>query len=605
MAYKRLDEFIVRLEEAGEIIRIKTPVSADLEITEITDRVSKLPHARNKALLFENVEGSRFPLVVNLYGNPQRAAWAFGVDDLDELNTRLGKLIDLKLPKGMGAMMSRAGEMLGALRSVGLGPSRVKKAPCQEVVITENPDVNIFPILKCWPHDGGKYITLTSVITRDPITETRNVGMYRVQVYDGQTLGLHWQRHKGGKDHQESGKEIQRQQIPVAIVLGGDPASMWCGSAPLPPGIDEYLLAGWLRGRPVEFVPCVSQELEVPADAEIVIEGWFDPNEHRIEGPFGDHTGFYTPPDLFPVMHVTAITHRADAIYPTTIVGKPPMEDVWMGKATERLFLPLMKLFMGEIVDVNMPPEGVFHNLVIVSIKKKYPGHAQKVMYGLWGLGLMMLAKGIVVVDAGVDVQDVAAVAREVLNNVNWQRDVTVVDGPVDQLDHSSIQDSYGGKIGVDATRSTLPEFSQPFAPPAPIPAEAVTKLVGECWRETHQTLIIALDKARMTPKAAIEALWQHCPDYNLVIVDADVDVNNLSDVAWRALGNVDWRRDIAIQRSIDHFAPADAPRAHIGIDASSKGAAEGHPRGWPEEIAMSPEIVERVTQKWKSYGIK
>lgn len=606
MAYKRLDEFIVRLEQAGEIIRIKTPVSAELEITEITDRVSKLPHNKNKALLFENVEGSKFPLAINLFGNPRRAAWAMGVDDLDELNQRLGKLIDLKLPKGMSAMMGRAGEVFSALRSVGLGPSKVKKSPVQEVVITENPDVNILPILKCWPNDGGKYITMTSVITRDPSSGIRNVGMYRVQVYDGQTLGLHWQRHKGGKEHQESGKDVQRQQIPVAIVLGGDPAEMWCGSAPLPPNVDEYLLAGWLRGRPVEFVKCVSQDLEVPADAEIVIEGWFDPNEHRTEGPFGDHTGFYTPPDLFPVMHVTAITHRADAIYPTTIVGKPPMEDVWMGKATERLFLPLMKLFMGEIVDVNMPPEGVFHNLVIVSIKKRFPGHAQKVMYGLWGLGLMMLTKGFIIVDAEVDVQDLNAVAQEIINNVDWQRDVTIVDGAVDQLDHSAIQDSYGGKIGLDATRSTKAEFLTPFPTPAPIPNDAVNALVGQNWRETHGTLLVALDKTQQTPKAAMRALWEICPDYNIVILDHDVDVNNLSDVAWRTLGNVDWRRDSEISTgAIDHYAPADSKRGHIGIDATSKNAADGHPRGWPEELFMSPEIVERVDQKWKSYGIK
>lgn len=605
MTYKRLDEFIVRLEEAKEIIRISTPVSAELEITEITDRVSKLPHAKNKALLFENVEGSKFPLAINLMGNPRRAAWALGVDDLDELNQRLGKLIDLKLPKGMGAMMSRAGDVFSALRSVGLGPSKVKKAPCQEVVITENPDVNILPILKCWPNDGGKYITMTSVITRDPASGIRNVGMYRIQVYDGQHLGLHWQRHKGGKEHQESGKDVQRQQIPVAIVLGGDPAEMWCGSAPLPPNVDEYLLAGWLRGKPVEFVKCVSQDLEVPADAEIIIEGWFDPNEHRIEGPFGDHTGFYTPRDLFPVMHVTAITHRTDAIYPTTIVGKPPMEDVWMGKATERLFLPLMKLFMGEIVDVNMPPEGVFHNLVIVSIKKRFPGHAQKVMYGLWGLGLMMLTKGFIIVDGEVDVQNLEAVANEIINNVDWRRDITVVDGAVDQLDHSSIQDSYGGKIGLDATRSTKPEFMTPFPPLALIPAAEVNALVGEKWRETHGFLLVALDKTQLKPHDAMRALWKLCPDYNIVLLDAEVDLSNLSDVAWRTLGNVDWHRDIEILGEINHYAPADDKRGHIGIDATRKDAADGHPRGWPEEVAMSPEIIERVNQKWKSYGIK
>ncbi|MCB9453493.1 MAG: menaquinone biosynthesis decarboxylase [Anaerolineaceae bacterium] len=604
MTYRRLDEFIIRLEEAGEIVRIASPVSAELEITEITDRISKLPHDKNKALLFENVEGSRFPLAINLYGNPRRAAWALGVDDLDELNQRLGKLIDLKLPKGFGAMMNRAGEMLGALRSVGLGPSVTKKAPVQDVVITENPDVNIFPILKCWPDDGGKYITLTSVITREPGTGIRNVGMYRIQVYDGQTLGLHWQRHKGGKEHQESGKVLGQERVPVAIVLGGDPAAMWCGSAPLPPNVDEYLLAGWLRSKPVEFVKCVSQDLEVPADAEIVIEGWFDPNEHRTEGPFGDHTGFYTPPDLFPVMHVTAITHREDAIYPTTIVGKPPQEDVWMGKATERLFLPLMKLFMGEIVDVNMPPEGVFHNLVVVSIKKKYPGHAQKIMYGLWGLGLMMLTKGFVVVDDDVDVQNMAEVTARVLETVDWRRDVTVVDGAVDQLDHAAIFDSYGGKMGVDATRK--PE-RPPFVAPVALLAEQITALVGEKWTESHQTIIVALDKGQHQPKATMRVLWEVAPDYNIVIVDDFVDVHNLSDVAWRALGNVDWRRDIEIKGGPvnPYDTTNDQPRGQIGLDATCKTAEDGYPRGWPQEVAMSPEIVALVDQKWKDYGIK
>jgi 4-hydroxy-3-polyprenylbenzoate decarboxylase len=604
MAYSRLSEFIQRLEQAGELIRIQAPVSSELEITEITDRISKLPAHQNKALLFENVEGSRFPLVINLYGGPRRMAWAMGVDDLEELNHRLAKLIDLKLPKGMGPMLRRGLDVFDALRRVGLGPSRVKTAPVQEVVITENPDVNIIPVLKCWPHDGGKYITLTSVITRDPNTGTRNVGMYRVQVYDGQTLGLHWQRHKGGKEHQEAGKERQQQRIPVAVVLGGDPAAMWCGSAPLPPGIDEFLLANWLRGKPTPFVKCVTQDLEVPANAEFVIEGWFDPNEHRMEGPFGDHTGFYTPPDLFPVMHVTAITHRRDAIYPTTIVGKPPQEDLWLGKATERLFLPLMKLFMGEIVDYAMPAEGVFHNLVIVSIRKRFPGHAQKIMYGLWGLGLMMLTKGFIIVDAEVNVHDLEAVAREVVNNVDWHYDVTIVDGPVDQLDHSSIQDSYGGKIGVDATRSTQPEFNQPFPPLNPLPADQITALVGDRWRETHGALIVALDKQRLTPKDAMRRLWEICPDRSLILVDAFVDPTNLSDVAWRALGNTDWRRDIDILGGIDHFADAGNPRGQIGIDATIKTAADGHPRGWPEEIAMSPEIVERVTRRWTEYGL-
>jgi 4-hydroxy-3-polyprenylbenzoate decarboxylase len=602
MAYKDLRDFIERLETAGELIRISTPVSSELEITEITDRISKRPHDQNKALLFENVEGSAFPLVINLMGNPRRAAWALGAEDLDELNVRLGKLIDPKLPKGFAAMMNRAADMMGALKSIGLGPSTTKNAPCQEVVISEKPDVNIFPILKCWPDDGGKYITLTSVITREPGTGIRNVGMYRVQVYDGQTLGLHWQRHKGGKEHQESGKTAGQQKVPVAIVLGGDPAQMWCGSAPLPPNIDEYLLAGWLRGKPVQFVKCVSQDLEVPADAEIVIEGWFDPNEHRMEGPFGDHTGFYTPPDLFPVMHVTAITHRKEAIYPTTIVGKPPQEDVWMGKATERLFLPLMKLFMGEIRDVNMPAEGVFHNLVIVSIRKRFPGHAQKVMYGLWGLGLMMLAKGIIVVDDDVDVQDVEAVARRVAQTVDWRRDMTIVDGAVDQLDHSSILDSYGGKIGIDALKKADRAYTP--APLTDAQRGEINALVSKWTIWGDALLIVAADKTQHKPHDLMRKLWQITSSHSIAVMDVDVDVNNLSEVGWRVLGNVDWRRDALFSAGeIDHYETRpDALCGQIGVDATRKDTADGHPRGWPDEIFMSPEIVAKVDQRWGEY---
>ncbi|MCI0395505.1 MAG: menaquinone biosynthesis decarboxylase, partial [Chloroflexi bacterium] len=432
--------------------RIQAPVSRDLEITEITDRVSKGPADKNKALLFENVSGFDMPVLINAFGTEKRMAIALGVNCLEELPHNLANLIDMKLPEGMGAAIGRATELLGALRAVGLKPNRVRNGECQEVVHTDDASLEMLPVLQCWPDDGGRYITLMQVITRDPQTNQRNVGMYRVQLFDGKTAAMHWQRHKGGAEHERLARELNKALIPAAIVLGGDPAQMWCASAPLPPGIDEYLLAGWLRGKPVQFVECVTQPLEAPADAEIVIEGYVDPNDQRLEGPFGDHTGFYTPADYFPTFHVTAITHRQNPIYPTTIVGKPPMEDYWMGKATERLFLPLMRLFQGEIVDVNMPAEGVFHNLIIVSIKKRFPGHPFKVCYGLWGLGLMMLTKCIVIVDHDVDVHNLSEVAWRVLGNVDWKRDVVAVDGPVDQLDHSAMRDSFGGKIGIDAT---------------------------------------------------------------------------------------------------------------------------------------------------------
>jgi 4-hydroxy-3-polyprenylbenzoate decarboxylase len=485
MAFSNLSEFIALLEERGHLKRITTGVDPELEITEITDRVSKGPLEKNAALLFENVEGSDFPVLINSLGHPERMAWALGVEDLEELNQRLAAIIDLRLPQGLGAALSRAGDMLGALRAVGLKPNIVKKAPVQQEVYTGD-DVNLekLPILKCWPQDGGRFITLPTVISRDPVTNARNVGMYRLQVRDQRTLGMHWQIHKGGAEHTRVAQETGVEGIPVAVSLGGDPAVMWCGSAPLPPGVDEFLLAGWLRNKPVELVKCITQPIEAPANAEFVIEGYVDPTERAPEGPFGDHTGYYTPVDDYPVLHVTAITHRQSPTYPTTIVGIPPMEDYWMGKATERLFLPLMRLFMGEIVDVNMPPEGVFHNLVLVSIKKRFPGHARKVINGLWGLGLMMLAKCIIVFDADVDVQNVSQAMFHALNNVDWARDVVIQEGPTDALDHASYRFAFGGKIGVDATRKLPGEGYARGWPDLIQMSPEVKARVDELWEE-------------------------------------------------------------------------------------------------------------------------
>lgn len=457
MTFRDVRAFIQFLEKRGQIIRVKTPVSAYLEITEITDRVSKLPDAQNKALLFEHVLGApdgefSMPVLINAFGSAQRMAWALGVEDLSDLSQRLGRLIDPRLPSGLGEALSRGQDLWGALTSVGLHPRRVRSGPVQEVVETEHPSLMDLPILQCWPKDGGRFITLPQVITRSPQTGVRNVGMYRLQVADERTLLVHWQRHKGGAEHEQRARQIHQTRIPAAVVLGGDPASMWCASAPLPPEIDEYLLAGYLRGQPVAFVPCITQPLEVPAYAEIVIEGYVDLTDYRDEGPFGDHTGYYTPVERFPAMHVTAITRRKQPIYPATVVGVPPMEDVWMGKATERLFLPLIRMVMPEVVDVNMPAEGVFHNLVIVSVQKRFPGHARKVMHGLWGLGLLTLAKTILVVDEWVDVQNLSQVAWQALGNVDWSRDLVLSSGPVDQLDHASYSALFGGKMGVDAT---------------------------------------------------------------------------------------------------------------------------------------------------------
>ncbi len=483
MAYQNLQAFIDKLEKAGELHRITVPVDPYLEITEITDRISKGAAAHNKALLFERVKGSDMPVLINALGNEKRMAMALGVGELDDLRHNLAHLLDPKLPRGLRPTLSRAGEMLGALRSIGLKPRIVGNAPVQEVVKTgDNATLDGIPILTCWPADGGPYITMPTVISRDPLTQVRNVGMYRLQVYDNHTVGMHWQLHKGGAEHERVAREMGKEQIPVAVSLGGDPAIMWSGSAPLPPNVDEFLLAGWLRGKPVELTRCISQPLEVPAHAEIVIEGYVDPAESRLEGPFGDHTGFYTPPDHYPVLHITAITHRRRPVYPATVVGKPPMEDYWMGKATERLFLPLMQLFMGEIVDVNMPAAGVFHNLIFVSIKKRYPGHARKVINGLWGLGLMMLTKAIVIVDEDVDVQNPDEAYFHLFGNVDWSRDVIIQDGPVDALDHASYNFAFGGRIGIDATRKLPGEgYTRGWPDPIEMSAE-IKERVARRW---------------------------------------------------------------------------------------------------------------------------
>jgi 4-hydroxy-3-polyprenylbenzoate decarboxylase len=449
-SYKDLREFIAYLDRRGQLRRIAAPVSCDLEITEIADRVSKSRDA-NYALLFENVRGHHMPVLINAMGTRERMAWALGLRDLDELRERMSSLVRPEVPAGLLEKAQKLGELSEVLR---YRPKTVGGGPCQEVVLTgEQVDLGRLPILRCWPEDGGRYITLPMVISRDPERGTRNVGMYRIQVYDRNTCGMHWQIHKGGTEHQRRALEAGSPRMEVAVALGGSPASIYAGSAPLPPGIDEIMFAGWLGHDRVEMVKCKTIDLEAPAHAEIVLEGWVDPAEKRLEGPFGDHTGYYSLPDLYPVFHVQAITMRRRPIYPTTIVGVPPQEDYWLGKATERLFLPLMQLVVPEIVDVNMPAEGVFHNLVIVSIRKRFPGQARKVMYALWGLMLLSLSKYIWVVDEDVDVQNMSEVLFHVTSNTDPRRDSVIVEGPLDALDHATDKFAYGAKMGLDATR--------------------------------------------------------------------------------------------------------------------------------------------------------
>jgi 4-hydroxy-3-polyprenylbenzoate decarboxylase len=477
MPWRDLGEFVAHLEKYDRLRRISVPVSRDLEITEITDRVSKSAGATNVALLFERVEGFTIPVLVNAFGSEERMAWALGVERLDELGERLARLLDLRVPGTFAERLRKLGSLIDVARSA---PRTVADAPCQEVVETADPSLAALPILTCWPGDGGRYVTLPAVFTRDPRTGSRNVGMYRLQVFDERTLGMHWQTHKGGAEHER----LAAGRMPVAIALGGDPALIYAASAPLPPGIDEVVFAGWLRGAGVEMVRCRTVDLEVPAQSEIVLEGWVDPTERRVEGPFGDHTGYYSLAREYPVFHLTALTRRARPLYPTTIVGRPPQEDYWLGKATERLFLPVIRLMLPEVVDLNMPAEGVFHNLVIVSIRKRYPGQARKVMQALWGMGLMMLAKTIVVVSEHVDVHDLSEVAWRATGNIDPRRDLMILEGPMDDLDHAALRHRFGGKLGVDATeKGALDDVAQPW-PDEIVMSEEVRARVTRRWKD-------------------------------------------------------------------------------------------------------------------------
>ncbi len=481
-----LSQFLAQLDEAGELVRITHPVSVDLELCEIADRVMKKPGG-GEALLFEHVllrDGTRseFPVGINLFGSMRRMSISLGVEQLDDIGARITELLELtKPPEGILGKLA----LLPRLLEVAKFPPRVRGGapPCRQVV-WQGDEVNLdrLPIIRCWPEDGGPYITFPMVITRDPLRGIRNVGMYRIQQLSRNTVAMHWQRHKVGAAHWREMAE-KGEVMPVCIALGADPPSMYSASAPLPPTVDEFVFAGFLRKKPVSLTKALTCDLEVPAEADFVLEGYIDPRQPLVmEGPFGDHTGFYSLADLYPLVHITAITMRDKPVLPTTIVGRPPMEDFYLGHATERIFLPLLRLTIPEIVDYHMPAEGIFHNLVFVSIDKHYPGQAYKVMNALWGQGLMSLAKLIVVVDRTVNVRDPQEAWWVALNNIDPERDVRFTMGPVDVLDHASRTFTYGSKMGIDATRK-LPEEGFNRQWPAVIEMDAATRRrVDEMW---------------------------------------------------------------------------------------------------------------------------
>jgi len=528
LAYDDLRDWIAALDRAGELKKIRTEVDPILEIAEITDRVSKNVWGRvsdparpgearqpgGPTLLFQNIKGHPgAQVLINQFGSARRMNLALEVDKLDQVADRIRQFMDVKSPQGFLDKV----KMLPMLAEMGkFFPKTVSTGPCKEVIRRDNFSLDDFPILQCWPKDAGRFITLPCVVTRDPKTGKRNVGMYRMQVYDQRTTGMHWQRQKVGAEHyrermraaaqdarapvsaraavdvmaRSSGGSILADgdrpsgKMEVAVAIGTDPAITFSAIVPAPPDVEEYLIAGFLRQKPVELVKCETVDLEVPATAEIILEGHVHLDELRTEGPFGDHTGFYSLEDLYPVFHLSCVTHRKDPIYSTTIVGKPPMEDGWMGKAVERIFLPLMRITIPEIVDINLPVEGVFHNLMIVSIKKSYPGQARKVMNAVWSLGQAMFTKCILVVDEDVNVQDIGEVTLKVLNHIDPERDIQFMLGPVDSLDHASRLPNYGSKMGVDATRKWSSEgFTRPW-PDEILMDEKTKALVDKKWKD-------------------------------------------------------------------------------------------------------------------------
>jgi 4-hydroxy-3-polyprenylbenzoate decarboxylase len=603
MNYPSLREFIQRLEFDNELVRVREPVSPILEITEIADRIAKNLDGNNKALLFENVEGSSMPVLINAFGSQKRMAAALGVIDLEDIPRRMERFLKLAPPE---TLLDKARLLPLLFEAAQFVPklSRRANAPCQEVVLTGDAvDLFRLPILQCWPQDAGRFITFPMVINRSCDRRIRNVGLYRMQVFDKKSTAMHWHIHKDGA-HFFHDYRKQNKIMPVAVAIGGDPAVCYAASAPLPYGIDEFLLAGFIRRSPVELVKCKTVDLEVPATAEIILEGFIDPAELRREGPFGDHTGYYSQDGDYPVFHVTAITHRKDPIYLTTIVGKPPQEDFYLGNATERLFLPLLRTQLPELADMHMPAEGVFHNCVIAGVDKRFPMQARRVMSALWGAGQMSFVKTIIVVDAGTDVNNPLAVMKILLNQVNLERDLYFAEGILDVLNHASDHKLYGSKLGIDATTKLEGEPGHGediVARPRPAHglAEAVLKKyphVRACrlWERNDKlpVMIAALNKTR--PHQGNEFIREFFADEEmravavLVVLESHVDVRNTSQVMWKLFNNLDPRRDCL----------RSGPR--LGIDVTRKFPEEGYTQDWPEEIEMSTEIKNRVDAKWQ-----
>jgi 4-hydroxy-3-polyprenylbenzoate decarboxylase len=607
MAYSGLISFINSLEKKNELQRIKAFVDPILEITEITDRVTK---ASGKALLFEN-NGTVFPVLINTFGSDRRMAMAIGRSNLDDAGTEIENLFSTLTDNG-GSIFKKLSSLPSLLRLARILPSRLRrKGSCQEVVKMD-PDLGILPILKCWPYDGGRFITLPMVHTVHPETGKTNVGMYRMQVLDKNTTGMHWQRHKTGANHFEAWKKCGRK-MPVSVALGGDPVYTYAATAPLPENINEYILAGFLRGRKVKTVRCLTNELYVPADADIIIEGYVDPSEEPVwEGPFGDHTGFYSLADWYPKFHVTCITHSQKAVYPATIVGIPPQEDVWLAKATERIFLSAVKMaIQPEIVDFHMPDAGVAHNLVIVKINKTYPGQGMKVINSLFGAGQMMFSKYLIVVSGNIDIRNYRELATHIFENTDMGRDLLFTKGPMDVLDHSSDNFSFGGKVGADATikhpeetnagsgSETRKNIENSKFKTDSLECNLINNYNSDLCKSDIPVLFLTVNRTEDADildkvKILLQNNDTHSVFKLVIALDHTVDIADIHTVAWQLLGNSDPQRD-------HEFLSPNS----LFLDGTAKAFRKGgFSRKWPNVVCSDSETISAIDKKWDSMGL-
>jgi len=611
MPYKSLQQFIQVLDENNELLVINEFVNPELEITEITDRFSKLNDG-GKALLFRNT-GTEFPLLINALGSLKRMCLALGVKELDAIGLEIEELFK-KITGPKKGLLDKL-QMLPQLSQVSSWmPSVISgRGKCQEIVM-EKPDLTKLPILKCWPADGGKFITFPLVHTIDPLTKIRNVGMYRMQVFDNDLTAMHWHRHKVGARHFEEYKKMKKK-MPIAVALGGDPVYTYAATAPVPDNFDEYMLAGFLRKKKVELVKCLTQDIEVPADADFIIEGYVDTDEEFIwEGPFGDHTGFYSLADWFPKFHVTCITHRKNAVYPTTIVGIPSQEDAYIAKATERIFLAPIKLTMlPELEDMEIPSAGVAHNLTIVKINKSFPGHALKVMNALWGAGQMMFNKILLVVDGNVNIHNYLELAKVVSQNTNPGSDIHFSTGPLDILDHSASKMAYGSKMCIDATKK-LPEeiiefnnFNSKIIHDINISevekiSEKIRGINVNLVKKGISVAIIAIEKSSSNDiKVLINELNEQS-DFNqirfIIVVDKEVDIHNIMIAVWIATNNIDPKRDVFILNDKSAFS-------QVVINGTRKTLThDNFKRDWPNIIVSNDETIKYIDKKWDEFGL-